>query len=230
MLRCIFLSLCIAAIGGTILVSASKDVLGHITGDCPGQEVMITESLRIEQHVVNVTIPGCAGYRPNQNAIDPKESLFAKRSAYFHELDARADKVVTPAPAGNPAECLNPSICQCGITCAVTCATFNTDPSPTVADCRTLSALMRNFPVTIGPTFVLTKAFPDPILIDFSTCRSALGNLRTDGGNIEYCWDFFADNINSLINGCLAPGPNPGGACDAANGLWEMSIAGLFRG
>ena len=125
---------------------------------------------------------------------------------------------------------------------AVTCTNFDpTLPLPTVGDCSKLISIMRSFANTIGrsalffwnesnftqlsvtgPTFVQSTAFPNPIIIAFSTCSSAFGNTRSDGGLIEYCWDALADNINSILNGCIAPGIDPAGECASINGFWAM--------
>lgn len=125
---------------------------------------------------------------------------------------------------------------------AVTCTNFDpTLPLPTVGDCSKLISIMRSFGNTIGrselfswvetnftqwfitgPTFVQSTAFPNPIIIAFSTCSSAFGNTRSDGGLIEYCWDALADNISSILNGCIAPGIDPAGECASINGFWAM--------
>ncbi|TCD66527.1 hypothetical protein EIP91_001247 [Steccherinum ochraceum] len=113
---------------------------------------------------------------------------------------------------------------------SVTCANFNpANPHPSVGDCDNLISILRSFQNTIGPTFIQGTGFPNPIIVDFSTCRVSFGNTRTDGSLIEYCWDALADNANSVLNGCIAPGIQPAGECSANNGQWAMATSGLNR-
>lgn len=144
-----------------------------IVNDCVGQEILVTESVKIEQHVVNITVPACPGFVPRSRAVDIKESLFGRhvlqtRSAANFELRE------TEAPKASPSECTNPSICACGQTCTsvvlpchppsetliivysfigtVTCipGTSPPDPSPAIGDCRNLASVLRLFPQSIG--------------------------------------------------------------------------------
>lgn len=97
---------------------------------CAGQEVMVTEALRIGQDLVNITMPACRGSLPNLSPVDPAESLFARHQVEARELAKRSLAPDTSAvSATSPSECINPSICQCGQACeapllADTCCRF----------------------------------------------------------------------------------------------------------
>lgn len=148
----------------------------HIVHGCFGQEVMVTESVMVERHVVNITVPACPNYVPRDNAVDIKESLLGRHviqtrnAAYLERKD-------TATSSTSPSECLNPSICQCGSPCTtgtllcdplsilivmyfyvvvVTCGpgTSPPDPDPSIGDCRNLASVLRLFQQSIG-TFCL---------------------------------------------------------------------------
>jgi len=220
MVRTMLVSLCLAVIAATgALATSFAEPSDAFLDNCPGQEVMVTEAIRVGENVFNMTLPACPGFVPKEHAIHPKDSLIAKRSTHY--IQSRS--TVVPAST-SPSECIQPGICQCGVSCSITCETFNTAPAPTVGDCEQLSSIVRAFSNLIGNTIVLSHAAPKPFILDFNSCRSAIGNIKTDGTLIEFCWDQFADQVNSMINGCLAPGPQDGALCHASNNAYETSI------
>jgi len=215
------------------LLLASRLVSGaEFLGDCPGQEVLVTETLRVGHQVVNVSVPGCPGSVRSSHPIDPAESFLARRSVSSGLLrrSSLEDGVEKRSALASPTECGNAAICQCGISCSVSCETFDASaPAPTTGDCESLISILRSLHGTIGSTFVQGTGFPNPIIFDFSTCRASFGNIKTGGGQIEYCWDGLADNVASVLNSCIAPGATLGGDCTASTGQWEMAVSGYPR-
>ncbi|KAL4245023.1 hypothetical protein ABKN59_002868 [Abortiporus biennis] len=195
---------------------------------CVGQEILVTEALLVGERVINMTVPACPSFVPKPYPVHPSESIIARRSNYLakRQLDTRS----TDATKASPSECVNSGICHCGEACTVACQTFSTtDPLPTVNDCNVLATVLRGLSTTIGRTFVQGTGFPNPIIVDFSTCRAALGNIRTDGQAVEYCWDGLADNVNSGVSGCIAPHISSGATCTGQSNTWEMAVSGLNR-
>lgn len=84
---------------------------------CAGQEVTITETLRVDQDIVNITMPACPGFTPKSHPVDPSESLLACHQAGARELVKRSLAITSDVSATSPSECVNPSICQCGQAC-----------------------------------------------------------------------------------------------------------------
>jgi len=197
--------------------------------ECPGQEILVTETLRVGTDLVNLTVPGCPGFVPKPYPIDPTESLLARRSA-SSRLARRENELEERSASVSPSECSDPSICQCGVSCAVTCQTADASaPNPSVANCESLISILNSFQNTIGHTFVQGTGFPNPTIVDFSTCRVAFGNINSNGANIEYCWDGLAGNVAQVLDGCIAPNIEQSGDCTASSDQFELSVGGYPR-
>ncbi|EIN12172.1 hypothetical protein PUNSTDRAFT_130441 [Punctularia strigosozonata HHB-11173 SS5] len=211
-------------------------VLSHVLlnarayiGDGCSETVLVTEAVKVHSHIVNITIPSCDhGHVPSPAPVDIQHSVLARHLG--SRLTTARRSLGPLAERDSVSECAHPNICQCGQSCAVSCQTFSTvDPAPTTSDCETLVQVLRNMPSLIGPTFVQGTGFPNPIIIDFSTCRAALGNTRADKAEIEYCWDGLANSASAIVSDCLAPGLTLGGDCTASSGSWQSGISGLLR-
>ncbi|KAJ3482478.1 hypothetical protein NLI96_g6949 [Meripilus lineatus] len=207
-----------------------------LVGNCIDRQISVTETVKVANHLLNITVPACSDtFVPGDNAVDLKNSLLARHVFQARNLAANMERDVErrvhEAPNASPFECSNPAICQCALPCTTVCGTGSSppDPPPSLGDCENLAAVIRLFHESIGPTFVQGVGFPNPIIIDFSTCRAIYGNIRTDGTPIEECWDGLADNLVSMINVCIAPHLGNGGLCTATNNLWVAGIGALNR-
>ncbi|OCH84522.1 hypothetical protein OBBRIDRAFT_839640 [Obba rivulosa] len=193
-------------------------------------QIVVTEAVKIGQHIINITAPACPGYIPSSEPVHITSSILAPRAPNIpYSRAPSADGLYTRQ--GSSSECSGPTICECGTPCQVECGGFTSpDPNPALSDCDTLVTILRSFPNTIGSTFVQGTGFPNPILVGFSTCSVAFGNTRADKQEVEYCWDGLASDAVSVINACIAPGITPvGGQCNSDSTDWAMSVAGVDR-
>ena len=89
--------------------------------DCEGTEIMVTQTIMVDSHLINVTMPACPGDEVHKDPVNLKDSLLARRSSIFLEKRGlcvdNAQKRAAEAVSASPSECTNPSICQCGQAC-----------------------------------------------------------------------------------------------------------------
>ncbi|KAI0785730.1 hypothetical protein C8Q75DRAFT_774325 [Abortiporus biennis] len=222
-----------AIVAATVFLETASAIgtRGVSLDHCAGNFVQVRESLLVGDRVLNVTVPACSDFEPKEAPIHPTESLLFRRSTHlmarsFEErsgIDAREAKA-------SPSECVNPSICHCGETCTVECQNFPTPaPAPNPVDCEILIDLVRDLKNLAGPTFVVSTSFPNPIIVDYASCRTALGNIQKSGTLVEYCWDGFADDTALLTSGCISPHITLGGVCTSSSNSWQMTTGGYNK-
>lgn len=82
---------------------------------------MATQTIMVDSHLINVTMPACPGEEVPKDPVDLKDSLLARRSSvYLQKRGLFVDNVqkrAAEAVSASPSECTNPSICQCGQAC-----------------------------------------------------------------------------------------------------------------